>query len=94
LEEPSVSEVWVGIDRVYQLLRDDRLVIHDRCTNLLNEIGAYRRKLDKDGRATENIADKEDYHMLDALRYAVVTLTQPQEVAQVVYDPVRIGGRR
>ena len=94
LEEPSVSEVWVGIDRVYQLLRDDRLMIHDCCTNLLNEIGAYRRKLDKDGRATENIADKEDYHMLDALRYAVVTLTQPQEVAQVVYDPVRIGGRR
>jgi len=89
--EPPVTDVWVGIDRVYQLLKDFRLVIHDDCAGLLSEIGDYRRKLDKKGQATETIEDKASYHLLDALRYAVAWLSEPRETAQVVYPLQQIG---
>jgi phage terminase large subunit len=89
--EPPITDVWVGIDRVYQLLKDFRLVIHDSCPGLLSEIGDYRRKLDKTGQATEKIEDKESYHLLDALRYVVAWLTESPEQVEVIYSPVRIG---
>jgi len=76
---------------VYQLLRDFRLVIHDCCIGLLSEIGDYRRKLAKDGTPMETIEAKERYHLLDALRYVVVHLTEPPETAQVIYPLQQIG---
>jgi phage terminase large subunit len=86
-----IDEVWSGIDRVLQLLRDHNLVIHDNCVNLLNEIGAYRRVQSRDGTFTEAIEGKENFHCLDALRYMVGFLTAPREQSNIVYDPVRIG---
>lgn len=89
--EPPVADVWVGIDRVYQLLKEFRLVVHDGCTGLLSEIGDYRRKLDKKGQATETIEDKETYHLLDALRYVVAWLSEPKERAEVVWPKTGLG---
>lgn len=89
--EPPVADVWVGVDRVYQLLKDFRLVIHDCCVGLLSEIGDYRRKLAKDGTPTEAIESKERYHLLDALRYAVAWLTEPKEQTSIIYPLERIG---
>jgi len=89
--EPPVADVWVGVDRVYQLLKDFRLVIHDCCVGLLSEVGDYRRKLARDGTPTEAIESKERYHLLDALRYAVAWLTEPRETAQVIYPLQQIG---
>ena len=62
--EPPISDVWVGIDYVYQLLKEFRLVIHDSCVGLISEIGDYRRKMGRDGVATEKIKNKENYHCL------------------------------
>jgi phage terminase large subunit len=90
LLEVPISDVWAGIDRVNQLLADFRLVVHDNCTHLLAEIGSYQRKL-KDGVPTEAIQDKENFHLLDSLRYIVAWLTEPGERSEVVYRPVRIG---
>jgi len=56
----------------------------------LSEIGDYRREL-KDGEPTDVIEDKETYHLIDALRYAVAYLMGPQEQTEVLYRPVRIG---
>jgi phage terminase large subunit len=89
--EPPIHEVWLGIDRVYQLLAEFRLVIHDTCPGLLSEIGGYRRVTDSDGTPTEKIERKEDYHLLDALRYVCAHLTQPTERGELVYEPSRIG---
>jgi len=91
LVEPPISDVWGGIDRVYNLLKDHALVIHDCCVNLLSEIGSYRRKMDRDGVVTEKIEDKEKFHMLDALRYIVAWLTEPQETTSVIYPLQQIG---
>jgi len=88
---PTVTDVWAGIDRVYALLKDFNMVIHDSCPMLLSQLGDYRRKL-KDGEPTDAIEDKEKYHLPDALRYLVAWLAAPVEGSRVVYDPVRIGG--
>ena len=82
--EPPIVDVWLGIDRVYQLLSDWSLVVHDSCVNLLSEIGNYRRKLDRGGNPTEAIESKEDFHLLDALRYVVAELTQPATTEEVI----------
>lgn len=84
------TNVWSQIDKVYNLLKDFRLVIHDNCEQLLSEIGDYRRKL-KNGELTDEIEDKEKYHLLDALRYAVAWLSEPVEVTEISYNPIRIG---
>ncbi len=89
LMEPPISDVWAGIDKIQQLLRADRLYIFDSCVNLISEVGDYRRRL-KDGQPTGDIADKSDYHALDALRYIVAWLTTPTETTQVVYMPLSI----
>jgi len=88
MEPPNVG-VWAGIDRVYRLLKEFRLVIHDSCPKLLSEIGGYRRKM-RDGQPTENIHDKDAYHMLDALRYVVSWLSAPAVEERVSYNPMRI----
>jgi len=86
---PPIAEVWAGIDRVYALLKDFNLVIHDSCPMLLSQLGDYRRKL-KDGEPTDKIEDKETYHLPDALRYLVAWCAAPLEGERVVYDPVPI----
>ena len=58
-----ITEVWAGIDRVNSLLKENRIVVHDSCINLLSEIGDYRRRL-KNGEPTDTIEDKEKYHCL------------------------------
>jgi len=90
--EPPIKEVWVGIDRVYQLLSEFRLVIHDSCPGLMSEIGDYRRKVGRDGIATEKIEGKEKYHLLDSLRYVIAWLTEPGYTSEVMSLPrARIG---
>jgi len=91
--EPPIADVWIGIDRVYELLQDFKLVVHDCCGNLLSEIGEYSRKENKrTGEFTDAIENKEKYHTLDALRYITVWLATPTEgLAQVNYSPVRVG---
>lgn len=91
LTEPPISDVWAGIDRVYQCLKDFALVIHkESCPQIVSEVGAYRRKV-RDGQATQAIEDKESFHLLDALRYIVAWLLEPREAAGWVYRPKRIG---
>ncbi len=90
LIESGVFDVWVGIDRVYQLMRDFKLVIHDSCPQLLTEIGSYRRKL-KEGEPTNEIENKTAYHLLDCLRYAVAWLTNPYSTLRVGEIDYQIG---
>lgn len=93
IEEPGVADVWSGIDRINNLLKEGGIIIHDCCQNLISEIGEYRRVLDRDGTATEKIQDKERFHLLDSLRYVVVWLSQPKEHTEIVDRLVPIGPR-
>lgn len=69
VRKPPVSDVEVGINRVYGGFNQGQLVIFDNLTKLRDEIGSYSRELDDAGNPTEKIADKNTFHELDALRY-------------------------
>lgn len=69
IHEPPVSGVEVGIDRVYELFKTNRLFIFDDLDGLIDDVESYSRELDENGEPTEVIEDKSKYHLGDALRY-------------------------
>jgi PBSX family phage terminase large subunit len=90
LQAPPITDVWSGIDRVNSLIREDALRVHDNCENLLSEIESYHRAM-KDGKPTDKIKDKNDFHLLDALRYAVALLTGPKTEEEVINATAQVG---
>lgn len=68
---PTVTDVEVGIDRVYGAVAERCLVVFDDLAGLRDEFGSYSRVTDDQGEPGEKIADKESYHRLDAIRYIV-----------------------
>ncbi len=90
LLEPPVIGVWSQIDRVIELLRDFKIVIHDSCPQLLSDIGSYRRKV-VNGQPTDAIQDKDVFHLADCLRYGVAFLAEPKERVEVVDRLASIG---
>jgi len=67
--EPPVSDVEVGINRVYGAFKRNELFVFDDLSGLLDELMSYSRELDDMGEPTEKIADKNTFHFLDAKRY-------------------------
>ena len=60
--EPPIKEVESGIDRVTQLMKQDRFRVFRSLSGLRDELGSYRRKLDERGEPTEEILNKRIYH--------------------------------
>lgn len=91
---PAVVEVWSGIDKVLQLLKDNALYIFKSCQYIIGEIADYHRVVSASGEITERIENKELFHLLDALRYAIVALTGrgDETEEQAVTINHRIGG--
>lgn len=83
---PPVSDVEVGIDRVYALLAADRLYIFDNCTGVIDQLGRYSRPVDDEGNVLPGIVNKEEFHYLDALRYGVSGTTANMAVEVFSYD--------
>jgi hypothetical protein len=75
--EPVIVDVEAGIDRVISLFKTGRLFVFRDLVGLRDELGTYSRKLDDAGQPTEAIKDKETFHRLDALRYAVQQIGLP-----------------
>ena len=71
--EPDVSDVEPGINRVYGAIATGKLIVF--ATLAGSTFGrswrATPRELDDMGEPTEKIADKETFHLLDAVRYIV-----------------------
>lgn len=63
--------VEVGINRVFKEFANDRILVMDDLSGLLDELASYSRELDDAGNATEKIDSKSSYHFLDAVRYIV-----------------------
>lgn len=95
VRKSEVSEVEVGIDRLYALLKADRVKFFSGLTGILGEDGheegeveTYSRVLDDQGEATDAIQDKNKYHRLDACRYAA-TLISPGQAQNFVVEEAR-----
>lgn len=69
IEEPPVYDVEAGIARVISLIKGDRLRVFASLGRLRKEFRNYSRKLDQNNEPTEQIINKNKYHILDALRY-------------------------
>jgi len=85
VQEPPISDVEAGIDRVIQLLKEKRLFVFKSCRGLLEEFNTYSRELDERGNPTEKIKDKEQFHRLDALRYVVSGILGPVGAVGAVF---------
>ncbi len=85
VQQPPLSDVEVGISRVYQLMKDDKLRVFRSLDRLQHEFGTYRRKLGPDGQPTNAIMDSHTKHMLDALRVAVVGITEEAGVSVATF---------
>ena len=68
---PDITEVEVGIDRVYGAHRRGELLVFDDLDGYLEQKETYSRVLDTGGEPTEEIEDKSEFHFMDAERYIV-----------------------
>lgn len=66
---PRVSDVEVGIDRVWGMHNRREIVVFSTCERYLEEKGTYSRKLNDNGDPTEEIEDKNSFHFMDQERY-------------------------
>jgi phage terminase large subunit-like protein len=66
--------VTAGINRVRERFQTDRLFIQANCTHLIDELQKYRWKQPpRSGEETREAPVKKDDHLMDALRYAVMS---------------------
>lgn len=70
--ESNQSWIVAGINRVQQLLKEDKIVVHPRCKATIKEIMSYSWRKDRLGEALNTPEDKNN-HMMDAFRYFVVS---------------------
>lgn len=81
------------IRQVHQLLKEDRIIIHPRCKGLIKEFMSYSWRKDRLGEAV-NIPEDKNNHLLDALRYFVVSYKGNDQEESINYlqkgtvDPV------
>lgn len=90
VHEPAVSDVEVGIDRVYGAIQRNELYVFDDLPGLLDELQSYSRVLDDLGEPTRDIDAKETYHVLDSLRYVISYLKAgggSWDAGELIRDP-------
>ena len=68
------KEVKTGIEAVKKRFVEGRLMIHESCTPVLNELSEYRWQDDVDGKNSKEEPVKDNDHAMDALRYLVMEL--------------------
>jgi hypothetical protein len=69
--QPKVTEVEIGIDRVYAQLAQNRLYVFDDLDDIIDEFDNYSRVTDENGEVGDAIENKSAFHFLDATRYVI-----------------------
>ena len=75
IQECSINDVEIGIDRVYALHSQNMIVYFRTLKHTLSQKEDYSRKLDASQAPTDQIDKKADYHFMDAERYLVASGT-------------------
>ena len=86
VRESPITDVEVGINRVYGLHKENRIFIFNTLKKYLDQKMSYSRVLDGSGNPTEKIEDKEKYHLLDAERYIFSHLVGMPPPAETYID--------
>lgn len=82
IRRPDIGDVELGIERVYGALKRGEIVIFDSLTELISQLNSYSREVDSAGNTLLEIKDKSKYHLLDAVRYVVGFVNQPQQAKE------------
>lgn len=99
IEEPSISDVQTGIDRVYGLISQKRLHIASNLDSWWDEVYSYQYETDPDtGDVLPDldIKSKSRYHMMDATRYlaSLFGVSQGSGIARGGGDRVAVSSYR
>lgn len=90
VKETGVTDVQVGIQRVYGAFKNDGLVIFDDLAGLRDDLGRYRYKRDKQGNVTSEIEGKATFHHADALRYIVSYMPENRNKSRFRSDGIGV----
>ena len=83
LQECKITDVEVGIDRVWGMHKQNKLVYFNTVKHTLAQKEDYRRKLDENQQPTEVIDEKAKYHFMDSERYLMAHLTGRRPIFEV-----------
>ena len=72
-----VKDIPLGVDKVRELFKSNRLHILSSCVNFLDELESYRYPDRPDVGNEKEVPVKEHDHLLDCLRYALFS-NEPQ----------------
>jgi Terminase large subunit, T4likevirus-type, N-terminal/Terminase RNAseH like domain len=76
--EGNSSWIIAGINRIQQLLKENKIIVHPRCKGFIKEIMSYSWRIDRTGEAI-NLPQDKNNHLLDAFRYFVVSYKGGEE---------------
>jgi len=83
LQECRITDVEVGIDKVWAMHQQNKLVYFNTMRRTISQKEEYRRKLDDSQEPTEAIENKEQFHHMDAERYIIASLSSSRSVYEV-----------
>ncbi len=75
LQECKVTDVEIGIDRVWAMHQQNKIIYFNTMRHTLSQKEEYRRKLDESQQPTEVIDNKQQFHFMDAERYIIADLS-------------------
>ncbi len=84
---PTLRGVAAGIDRVYALFKSHKLFIFDDLRETIDDLETYSYKLDSKYLPTEEIEDKQNFHLMDAMRYGLQDM-RPVSTSDAESTPV------
>ncbi len=83
LQECRITDVEVGIDKVWSMHQQNKLVYFNTLRHTLSQKEEYRRKLDESQQPTEAIDNKQQFHFMDAERYIQAALAGRRPIYEV-----------
>ena len=69
----AFKDIEFGLNKVRQLIKEERLKISKKCIHTLEEIETYHYPENKEEKEDEEVPMKIDDHCMDAMRYALAT---------------------
>lgn len=74
------NSIKTGINKIKELLKQRRILIHKKCTNLIWELETYHYPAKKVDVNEDELPVKKNDHLLDALRYIILMDAKTEEL--------------
>lgn len=85
IAEPDQSDREVGIDRIYAMIAENRLIVHKSCPRLIDELENMSRIVDDNGNVLDDIDDEGAFHGIASLRYICSWLRRVSQKVDIYF---------